>query len=112
MGLREDFFSKSGRKIVPVELDEMTVYVRSLSGKERATLMQSIHKDDVVTMSMSPIHLVVMSACDEHGNRLFNDDDFDAVGEHDASVLDKLAVEAGKLNALSADAIDDAKKNS
>lgn len=115
MGLREEILAKNDRRVEPVDVPEwdQTVYVRSLSGTERAKLMQFVKKEDVLTMAMSPIHLVVMSCCDEHGNRLFTDEDFDALADHDANALDRIASAATKLNGLHSDeAVEEAKKNS
>lgn len=88
---------------VTVEVPEWhgSVLVRSMSGEERDRWEASlIDADGERNMANVRARLVALTAIDEAGNRLFSDDDADALGKKSAAALDRLFGAAMKLNAL------------
>jgi hypothetical protein len=112
--LKDQIFKAQDAKVEPVEVPEwgVTLYVKTLSGSDRAKLRTiSDHLGKVGRESEADTHLLILSACDQQGNRVFNENDFAALNEKNASIITKVAVAALKVNGLGADAVEDAKKN-
>lgn len=114
MSLKNKIISTADIKTAPVEVPEWdcTLFVKTLTGTERAAFFRKAEEcrknhaeTDVV------VHLVILTACDEHGVRLFNDADFAALSEKNVFAIDRVATAAGKLNGFDRDAVEDAKKN-
>ena len=82
-----------------------TVYVRSLTGKERDAFEQSCFlvagNDRRSNLSNIRARLLVVALCDENGARLFEDKDADALGDLPASILDPLFAMAQRLSGIS-----------
>jgi hypothetical protein len=53
-----------------------------------------------------------MSIVDESGKRLFSESDIEALGRKSYKALDRVKTAAEKLNALTADEVDELEKNS
>lgn len=112
--LKDKIFKAQDTKLEAVEVPEWncTLYVKTLSGAERSKLRQI---SDTLTKSgresEADTHLLILSACDEQGNKAFNDSDFAALNEKNASVITRVAMAAIRVNGLGADAVEDAKKN-
>lgn len=90
---------------------DVPVFVRHLSGRDRAHLMRLSEelpperKPEVMTW------LALFALCDEDGKALFTDDEFSQVHELPAVALDKLAKAIADMNGLSAAALDEQKKS-
>ncbi len=93
--------------IVKVDVPEWPcpVYVRVLSGIERDNWEQCVEKAKQNKDGMDNLDvlagLVIRTVCDEVGNRLFADEQTEALKEKNSTVLIRLAAAAQKLNALS-----------
>lgn len=103
---RDAILSLSDLKREPVEVPEWggTVYVRSMSGAERRQFFVHLGKDELTSA-----HMVAWCACDENGNRLFTDEDVEALSKKHGRALDRIANAALKFNGLAAEAEDEAK---
>lgn len=103
----------------PVEIREWggTVHVRSMSAAERDEWEASWLADDGKPKTARErlrnlrARLAVLVLVDEGGNRLFADEDADALGKKSAPALDKVFAVARRLNGLDAKDVDDLVKN-
>jgi hypothetical protein len=89
-----------------------TLHVKNMTGTERTkfrTLSDKLEKDG--KSNDADTWLVVYSASDEAGNRVFADSDFAALNNKDASILTRIAKEALIVNGLVAEAVDIEKKD-
>ena len=98
----------SQEKVSITEWD-VDVFVKGLTGAERDSYEQSLfivseHGKKVdVNMNRTNLRakLLVITICDEDGNRIFTDADVEALGAKSASALDKLFEIAQRLSGLS-----------
>lgn len=91
-----------------------TVYVRVLTAKERdaweLTFTPTVKGAPVVLENVRA-RLVVLTAVDAEGRRLFEDGDVEALGGKNAAAVDRLFVVAQRLNGLTVTEIEDTAKN-
>lgn len=112
--LKNTIFAALDARTEPVEVPEwgVTLYVKTMTGSERAAF---ITKAEDARKSNNPLDavawLVVMTAAEANGQRLFSDDDFGKVNGKSANVLDRISTASAKLNGLTDGAVDEAKKN-
>ena len=102
---------------VPVKDWGGDVYVRSMSAVERDAYeadQAARNKDggEKAGMHNFRARLVVRVACDEQGNRLFNDDDAAALGEKSSGPVALIFDAAAKLNGLTPKDVEELEKNS
>jgi len=92
--------------------DGPTVYVRMLSGADRSKLVR-LSEDAKRNGTEGDLntHLVIMACCHEDGSPAYTSADFDRLNAIPAPVLDLIATEAARLNAVLSTSLDDAKKN-
>lgn len=87
-----------------------TVRIRSISGAERDTFEASciVQKGNnrTVNMKNARAKLIVLMAVDEHGARLFSEDDIRALGKKNARPIDRLFDACQKLAGLTDDDMD------
>lgn len=104
---REAILDLNDLKTCAVEVPEWqtTVYVRTLSVADVAAVRA--HKDEVA----ATVALVCAACCDEEGKRLFQDQDTDRLRNKSWSVIERIAMKAMLHNALTPDAVEEAKKN-
>lgn len=93
-----------------------TVYVRMLTVRERdvweARMTDSRAAGDSEEMIRNyRTRLSMLCVVDESGDRIFLDDDLDALGAKNWRALERIAVVALELNALRGDAMETAAKN-
>lgn len=114
---REAILGMDDLKRTKVEVPEWKghVYLRSLTGTERDEFEQSLwegtgtrKKQNLDNMRAK---LVALCAINEGGKRLFSSEDAKALGGKSAAVLDKLFVEASKLNGLGISDMEEERKN-
>jgi len=103
---RKAILEVSDLQIVSVDVPEWggAVYVRGLRGRERDQYEESLldeRRAKGVSYDNARAKLLVRCIVDEHGERLFRDDDADALGAKSAVVLDRLFAIASRLSGLS-----------
>lgn len=115
MSLKDVILSANDRKTEQVEVDEWgtTVGVRSLSGKERATIMKLTvdKKGNVDTEKLYSILLTNSLYDPETNEPIFSEEDADALLEKNASVLERLGQVAFRLSGFGEQALVNAEKN-
>lgn len=94
-----------------------TVYVRNLNGKGRDAFEGSrirIKDNNKVEMvhDNTRARLLALTVCDETGTLLFTEDDIAALGDKNASTLDRLFEVAQRLAGLRAHDLEEKTKNS
>ena len=111
---REEILSKTSLKTEKVIIEEWDgeVLVSEMSGAMRDGWEQAIREKDSSGRLVSPrAKLIVFTVVDENGNRIFKDDDIEAIGKLSSETLEKICAAAMRLNGLGADEISKAKKN-
>lgn len=105
--LNRDILQRRDVKVEEIHVPEWDMYVRvkALSGKERdafeASIVQVQGRQTSLNMANIRAKLVALAVVDEDGNRVFSDDDVDALGELNASALDRIFTVALRLSGLS-----------
>jgi hypothetical protein len=103
---REQILARKRPAPVRVEIPELggACFVRAISAKERDAYEASLRekRGGLYEMNLqgARARLVSLCACDEHGNRLFSDEDVQALGEEWAAPIDRIFDVAGKLNRI------------
>ena len=86
------------------------VWVRQWSGQERAEFRKAYQAEDKESSRLDAV-MLVMSVCDEQGNRVFDMSDVDRILCLPASILDSVNSEILTVNGLGPDNVEHAKKN-
>ena len=110
MSLKDDILRASDLKKVLIEIPEWSkqkIYVRELTGAERADVIEK-EKDDSFDKRT---YLVMLSLVDEHGNRLFQESDLKALASKSARILDRIFQKALELCKMDEDGVQEAEKN-
>lgn len=109
---REAILEAEDKRLEPVEMPEWPdaegnpgiVYVRSITGAERDTYEQStmqLRGSTVIPkLDRARVRLVVMTACDEHGSKLFTKDDLTALAKKNARPVERLFDKARDMAGL------------
>jgi len=112
---KDQILSKRKRKVVAVETDDGTFYVRSLrlGEKNRYEAGNYILKGGKPTLNFdtADARLAALVLCDSEGNALFNDLEAAELQHVDAPFLEPALAAAKKLNGLAGDA-ESERKNS
>lgn len=100
-----------------VEGIDEPLYVRRMSGGERFAFFQKTTAMAKAAQEAGEdrplfVPLLLATLCDEHGNRVMNDDDAEALKGVDGVALDRLFKKASELNAVGKDAETNAEKKS
>ena len=98
----------------PVEVPEWggRVFVRTMTGAERDAWEAQVFKGDgEVDRKNFRARLLVRTIVGETGDRIFADNQADALGRKSFAVLDRLFRVAQRLNGIGADAEDELEKN-
>ena len=99
--------------IEKVEIPEWNghVNVKSLTGKERDQFEESIFHQKGKKMERNfrnlRAKLVALTTVDDDGNLIFNQNDVEALGDKNASALDKIFSKAQKLSGLTKEDIEE-----
>lgn len=88
---------------VPVPEWGGEVYIKTLSGTERDAFEDAYSSDK---MKNFRVRFLVLTLCDEKGERLFSDSEVDELGKKSASVISKLFEKAWAVNAFRAEDVD------
>lgn len=109
---REAFLDAPDPRVERVETPEFGegsfVFVGMLSaeGAERVVGLQGSRPKSFGAL------MVALCACDEQGNKLFTEDDADALAKKPGDVINRIATAALKHNGMTPSAVEDAEKNS
>lgn len=85
------------------------VYLKVLSGTERDAF-EAAYSDE--KMKNFRVRFLVLTLCDEAGERLFDDEQVTILGKRSALVINRLFEASWKLNMLSQEAVDEAGESS
>lgn len=111
---RDAILGASDLKTEVVQVEEWggEVIIATMTGAARDAWEQSlVGSGGKVNTANVRARLVAACAVDEEGNRLFSDDDAEALGKKSSAALDRCAKVAQKLNRLTEADLEDAKKN-
>jgi len=111
---REEILAKTSLKTEIVTIEEWggEILVSEMSGTSRDAWEQSIREKDASGKIISPrAKLVKFCVVDEKGNRLFRDDDVEAIGKLSSASLEKICLVAMRLNGLGVDELSKEKKS-
>jgi hypothetical protein len=118
-GLRgADILAFPDRKIEKVPVPEWNghVYLRSLSAEERDAFSEAVttQGDQGVEVNRTQLRerLLVLSLCDEQGNRLLSDAEIAQLSKKNSAVIQRLFMRAKQLSGMADDAVERAVKNS
>jgi hypothetical protein len=78
-----------------------SVYVRTLTGSERVRLSEILESGDA-----TGAQVVALVAVDEEGNRLFSEDDVDALSEKNGKALERIVSAAMEWNFVTEDSLE------
>lgn len=99
------------RELLTIEEWGETIYVREMTGTERdeyeAGLMQLQDKPLVERLENMRARLCVLTVVDEHGTRIFNADDVEALGAKNGAVLTRISDLAALINRLDVREVDE-----
>lgn len=115
---REDILAADDLTTEEVDVPEWggSVLVKSLSGVERDAYEDSLRyfvDGKVIPNSENArAKLVARTVVDEAGNRIFGDEDVNALGLHSALVLNRVWEKAAQMSGLTDEDVEDAKGNS
>jgi hypothetical protein len=112
---KESILAAADLPIEPVDVPEWggTLYVRTLSGAERDAFESSTidAKKSGAVLDNIRARLAVRALCDKDGNRLFADDDADALGRKSGKALDRIWDVAQRLSGMGKGDVEAAEKN-
>lgn len=119
---RTQILSASDRVIEKVDVPEWKghVFVRSLTGAERdifedANLVRQQKRNTVkfdIRIRNAKAHLVVLAACDEAGEPIFEEKDVAVLSTKSAAAIDRIYDVAARLSGITKEVMDDLMGNS
>ncbi|KPL27960.1 MAG: hypothetical protein AMJ72_05845 [Acidithiobacillales bacterium SM1_46] len=89
-----------------------SVFVQTMTGIDRDAFELSLTKDGKASIENMRAKLCARTIVDENGNRLFTEDDVEALGKKSGTALDRIFEVAQRLNGIGADAMEKLAKNS
>lgn len=103
--------NKTGFVVEPIDIPEWggKVYVRTLTAAERDQFEWSVYGQR--DFKNFRARLLVLAVCDEGGERVFRDEDADALGRQPGQIIDRIWDVATRLSAVGADDVAALKKN-
>lgn len=117
---KQDIQAAQDQVIEQLEVPEWggTVYVRSISGKERglieaaaARFKETKGKDETFVRTFT-VRMAALGLCDAEGKRLFGDDEIPVLAERNAAAIARVAEVVQRLSGLTKEDIEDLAKNS
>ena len=91
-------------KVSVPECGNGDLWVKTLTGSERDSFEQSmVQKKNKPNLNNVRARFAVLTICDEKGERLFTDNDAEALGKKSAAALDRVFEVAQRLNGFSDD---------
>lgn len=79
------------------------VYMRTITGLERDLFEDSYSEKK---MRAFRVRFLVLTLCDEKGERLFSDEEIDVLGKKSSAVINRLFEKAWELNAFTNNAVE------
>ena len=112
MSQAEDILGIDDNHLETVNVPEWKrdISIRNMSGTERDEWENSILVNGKVSHENLRAKLLVKTLCDEHGNRLFSDQQAPALGQKNAAVLDRLFDISKRVNGIGVAEINELKK--
>lgn len=109
--LKDKLFQASAPKVTPVEIDGVTVFVRSLTGAELGKVhhLTETFKAQGKDPSAVNVSAVIWATCDEEGKPVFGPEDAEAVAGLPWQSFQRLVQGVLKASGLDSDSLDDAK---
>jgi len=86
------------------------IILKVMTGADRDKYMRFISKQDGIPENMME-RLVVLTAYDEEGKKLFEDSDIPALSKKSSLVISRLFSESAKLNKISNESVDELKND-
>lgn len=112
MNLKEKIAAAQDRKVEAVEVPEWGVklYFHEMTVGERMRLYDVLAADSNKDRLLY-VYAILATARDEHGDRVFSDEDYDLVASKNPDVVFRLGKLAAHHNRLVGDVVEAAKKN-
>lgn len=109
MSLKDKIKQASDLKLAPYHVDEWDcdIFIRSWKGTEKSKFSEWF--DGKKHLGEVPARVCLLSIANEDGTRVYQDKDLTELLEKSSAVLDRISVEALKLNGLHTEAVDEAK---
>lgn len=107
---RKALRERAKSRIVEREIDGDTAWFRVLSGAERDGVAQA-QLDGTEPVALM-VEVAIRSLCDEHGKRMYEDDDVDEFRALPNDIHDEIVLAACEVNGLSKEGRDDLGKDS
>lgn len=118
---KEQVFSSDDRVFEPVPVDEWkqggVVFVRSITAAERGKIIAEAARfresngKNSIFMQEFDVNFVILAACDEQGNLLFEKSDKAELLKRNAAVIARIAGRAQKLAGMSKEDLEALEKN-
>lgn len=116
MNLRDAILAADDKKVQRVETPEWpgidAVYVRTLSARERLNLAAAQEANKGEGKELTHGRLAAAAICDEHGLRIFIDEDAAQLAEKSGAVIQRIVRAWLDLNGMSAATTEEKEKNS
>src|ERR1044072_1746226 len=115
---RDNIRAYKGKAPEPVEIPEWggTVYVRVMTGAERAAFAAETYQHNGRSMKLNRknfrARLLVRTLCNSAGVPLYSAAEAAELGEQPSDILDRLSVVASRINGMTAKDVEDLVKNS
>ena len=112
---KQDFLDANRVRVRKVKnLEGEDVYIRSATIADGQRFMRLAKATDPAEQAENAISMFIATACDENGNRLFEDteEDREALKQCDQDNLTHILTEASKFNRTNRESVEEAKKNS
>lgn len=97
------------------EWNDEVIHIRVMGAVERAKHETSLIESKDLTLDEKMIKIkvnaVLLCACDAEGNRLFSDDQFDALAEKNADAIDRLYDVINRINMITQAEVVEEKKD-
>jgi len=109
---RDQIISAIDAVTKPIDVPEWggVIHVRVISAAERDSL-EAAMQDRVTRAKNIRARIVALCACNPAGERLFTDEDAEALGKKSGIVMDRLFDAAMEINGMLPDSVEDAEKN-
>lgn len=105
MSLREQILaSQADRKPVPLDVPEwgVTVWLKQMTVADQVALSEDVKPADM------PVAVLLQCLVDDEGERIFTDDDAEALSRESFPIVLRVFAEAARLNGLSSKELDEA----